>query len=416
MTYGQGYESGNGWHPPPDPEPTLYGRRRPPDGEADPGRDQPYRGHRAAEEDSWPPLTDRYVPRPHTGTARVPPPESPPRPEREQGLHPMAPAPDTGNWEVPRPPAHIGFPPSTGGFATGGGVASGGFPAPVDPLERTHWRDPDPVPQQWDEPDLDLPDRRRRTGESGFDRAARHGEAVAPPRRRGSPWLTALGLLAVAVLVAVVAAGGYFMFVGRGPAGPADTGPKQHDISNRTADPAPLTEAEVFPAPTVATGYQMLKAQATNDCKTAAVGEPVKMLAIQDCTQVVRAALLSADKVYVVTAGVFNFGTQVNAEQASESIRSSVGAQKGRFTGYNLGSPPSDVYARAPTQLGWDVRGHFLAFCVIARVDAKAIGDADPGLHQIIDELVEKYLINTVLQARVTPPSPAPSGAKPSGK
>jgi hypothetical protein len=302
------------------------------------------------------------------------------------------------------------WPPSNGGFATGG------FPGPVEPMERPDWpeRDPAPVPPRWGEPELDLPDRRRRLADNAFDRAARHGER-GPGRRKGSPGLTALGLLAVAVLVAVLAAGGYFMFASRNP-DVADSGPKQHDISNRGADPAPLTEAEVFPASTVATGYQVLKVQAAADCKTAAVGEPVKMLAIQDCTQVVRAALLSADKVYVVTAGLFNFGTQVNAEQASESIRSSVGAQKGRFTGYNLGTAPSDVYTRAPTQLGWDVRGHFLAYCVIARADAKEIADADPAVHQIIDDLVEKYLINTVLQARVTPPSPAPSGARPSGR
>jgi hypothetical protein len=198
------------------------------------------------------------------------------------------------------------------------------------------------------------------------------------------------------------------MFGNHSPDAVAD-GPRHHDISNRRADPAPLTEAEVFPAPSVATGYQVLKTEALTDCKAAAVGQPVQMLAVQDCTQVVRAAVQSADQTYVVTAGLFNFGTQVNAEQASDSIKDSVGAQKGRFTGYNLGAPPTDVYARAATQLGWDVRGHYLAYCVVARADAQAIPANDPTVHKIIDDLVEKYLIGTVLENRVSPPSVAPS-------
>src|SRR6266516_3421452 len=259
MTYGHGQEPGNGWPPPSDPEPTLYGRRRASE------EDEPDRSHhprRSADpepERSWPPLTDRYGPRPpgregHTGSARVPPPE-PRRPERPQGLHPMAPPTDNGSWGPARPHATGSFPApnSTSGFPAAPPHQTNSFPssggmAPVAPMERPGWpgRDTAGVPPHWGEPDLDLPDRRRRPGESSFDHPARHGDG--PPRRPKSPlWLTALGLVAVAVLVAVFAAGGYFMFANRGP-GPADSGPKLHDISNRTADPAPLTEAEVFPA------------------------------------------------------------------------------------------------------------------------------------------------------------------------
>jgi hypothetical protein len=284
----------------------------------------------------------------------------------------------------------------------------------MEPMERTSW--PGSVPQQWsapqDEPDLDLPDRRRPRS-LGYDREARHGQAGPPPPPKAAPWQTALGLVAVVVLVAVCAAGGYFMFSDRGPASAQVPGaPKPHDISNRRSDPTPLSVAEIFPAATVATGYQVLKSEVLADCKGAAVGQPVQMLAVQDCSQVVRAALLSADGAFVVTVGMFNFGTQVNAEQASDSIRDSVGTQKGRFTGFNLGTPPSDVYARAATQLGWDVRGHFLAYCVVARADAQAIPSGDATVHKLIDDLVEKYLIGTVLQARVAPPSLAPSSPK----
>ncbi len=432
MTYGRGYEEpADGWPPPSDPEPSLYGRRRGSERADDDGfrafepvapppvPEPPYRPRRSAEPEEGGPLTDRYVPRPSgregvTGTmwqstgdingrvpSRVPEPVEPMDRPTGRFSVPAPPSPSPRPYPTPAPPPHL-----AGGY-TGGGLV------PMEPMERV--ARPGAVPQQWhtptDEPDLDLPDRRRaRFGT--YDREARHGQSEAVPPPRTTPWQTALGLLAVVVLVAVCAAGGYFMFSDRGPGSSASAGagaPKPRDISNRRADATPLTEPELFPAPTVAAGYQVLKTQASTDCRTAAVGQPVQMLAVQDCSQVVRGALLSADHVYVLTVGLFNFGTQVNAEQASDSIKDSVGAQKGRFTGYDLGTPPTDVYARAATQLGWDVRGHYLAYCVVARADAQAIPAGDPTAHKIIDDLVEQYLIGAVLQARVSP-SPLPSG------
>src|SRR5438045_3685845 len=178
----------------------------------------------------------------------------------------------------------------------------------------------------------------------------------------------------------------------RSPAPP----PPPHDIGNRQVDPGPLTEAELSPAPA---GYQVIKTQALPDCKTVAVGEPVKVLAMAGCTQVVRATVLSADKGYVATVGLLNLDSQTGAQQANEAIRTAVGTQKGRFTGYAAGGP-SDVFGKAATQLGWDVRGHFLGYCVVARADGTAL-DNDAHARQIIDDLVEKYVIGTVLQRRV---------------
>jgi hypothetical protein len=420
MTYGHGYEPPDGWPPPSDPERTLYGRRRASEDE-EPHPDPEYRPRRSAEPEDGGTLTDRYVPRPSgrestgtiwqstgdTGVSRVPSP-SPQPPERPSGRFPTVPPmptspprPQPHPHAVPGPPAHLdprGYP--------------GGALQPMEPMERSHRTGQ--VPQQWhvpdDEPDLDLPDRRRPRSLGSFDREARHGHDAPPPPPKAAPWQTALGLVAVVVLVAVCAAGGYFMFSDRGPASAGvSSAPKPHDISNRRSDPTPLSAAEIFPAAAVAGGFQVLKSEALADCKSAAVGQPVQMLGVQDCSQVVRGTLISADNGYVVTVGMFNFGTQVNAEQASDSIRDSVGAQKGRFTGYNLGVPPSDVYARAATQLGWDVRGHFLAYCVVARADGQPIPSGDAAVHKMIDDLVEKYLIGTVLQARVSPPSPSTS-------
>jgi hypothetical protein len=229
--------------------------------------------------------------------------------------------------------------------------------------------------------------------------------------------LTVVGVLAVAVLAGVCAAGGYIMFthpdVGDVAAGAPPAQPKPHDISSRQADPAPLTEAEIFPAPAVAPGgYQVAKTQA-GDCAGVAVGEPGKVLAAAGCTQTVRAVLVSPDKVYVLTAGVLNLTSQDSAQQANDGLRVAIGAQKGRFTGFVVAGV-SDVFTKAATQLGWDARGHFLGYCVVARLDGRALDGTDPAARKVIDDLVEKYLLGTVIQARTAPatPSAPPSPAK----
>src|SRR5438874_4445700 len=69
MTYGQGYEPRDGWPPPSETEPTLYGRRRAP--EDDEAAEAP--AYRTAEPEGrtgtvWSSTGT------HTGAARVPPP------------------------------------------------------------------------------------------------------------------------------------------------------------------------------------------------------------------------------------------------------------------------------------------------------------------------------------------------------
>jgi len=335
-----------------------------------------------------------------------------PRPSSEPRWHDHRPAIP----ERPVPPP--GSPHQTGSYQTGShhhqtGPRPTGRAAPPGPAA---WQDnrplsgTGPVPAQWDgAPDLGLPDRRRHKTEGG----TRHGQRS----RRTPAWLTVLGILATVVLVGVCAAGGYIMFTDRTPADTATAAPpaqpKLHDISSRQVDPAPLTEVELFPAPAPA-GYKLVKTEAA-DCRGAAVGEPVKLLATAGCTQMVRATLISGDKGFVVTAGLLNLDTQAAAQQANDGIHAAVGAQKGRFAGLVVPGV-SDVFARVATQLGWDVRGHYLAYAVVARMDGKALDGTDPTARQIIDDLVEKYLIGTVLQARVSPPSPVPPASAPAAK
>jgi hypothetical protein len=262
----------------------------------------------------------------------------------------------------------------------------------------------------YDAPGYDVPDREAL------------GRPERPGRSRPPTWMTALGITAVAVLVAVLVVGGYVIFTGTGSGTGAAGGPKPRDISTQQVDPPPLTEAELFPAATVTVSvgstsraYQVQKPQLVPDCKGVAVGDLAATLVAPNCTQVVRATLLTADKTYVLTAGLVNLPAKTNADQLNTAIQTSVGAQKGRFTGYNAG-PPSDVFTRAATQLGWDVRGHYVAYCVVARADGKPIDTADQTAHQVIDDLVEKYLLGTVIQARVTPPPSSPATTKPSAR
>jgi hypothetical protein len=169
----------------------------------------------------------------------------------------------------------------------------------------------------------------------------------------------------------------------------------------------------------------VVKTEATADCKAAAVGDLPAVLASQGCTQVVRATLTSADKAFVVTVGLLNLRDQAGATAAEEAVKSSVTGGKGRFTGLATGGP-SDVIGKVATQLGWDSRGHFLAYAVVARADGTTIAAGDATVTKVINALVEDYLKGTVLQARVdarpssgpapTPGAPAGGGAKNSGK
>src|SRR6185503_14982454 len=92
------------------------------------------------------------------------------------------------------------------------------------------------------------------------------------------------------------------------------------------------------------------------------------LLATGGCSQVVRATLKSPNGQYLITAGVFNLTDEKAAEEAHNGVKPAVDGQRGRFTGMAAGTG-TEAIVRAPTQLGWNFRGHFLAYCVIARTD-----------------------------------------------
>jgi hypothetical protein len=62
----------------------------------------------------------------------------------------------------------------------------------------------------------------------------------------------------------------------------------------------------------------------------------------------------------------------------------------------------TESIVRAPTQIGWNMRGHFVAYCVVARTDGKTFGATDAYPTQIIFDVVGTYLLDSVIGARST--------------
>lgn len=244
-------------------------------------------------------------------------------------------------------------------------------------------------------------------------------------------WKAGLSILGVLVVLAVCGIGSYMIVVDeqKGVQAQANTGPKPTttpvDISSRQVDPKPLTAKEVFPERTIIVDPNQPDAvytldgnpQESNDCKSAAEGEVAKLLAEAGCSQVVRGTLKTPVDGYLVTGGIFNLETSVAADKAWGQIETIVKEEKGRFVGYVVTSDKATKpLALASSVVGWTVKGHYVAFCVVARTDSQAIADDDPYAKQIMFDIVQYYLQGKVLEERATDPidpSAAPS-AKPS--
>ncbi len=255
----------------------------------------------------------------------------------------------------------------------------------------------------------------------GAKQQRRPETAPAPTGARHSRrWMVTLTAVGLAVVLTVCGLAGYFMINNEGGKGDAPqagntaAATKPRDISTRDVDPAPLSEQEVFPAPQVTVGgsaYPVLKTQA-GDCQSAATDELAKLLGAGGCSQVVRATLKSPDGQFLMTMGVFNLKDDASATQASDSIKGTIDGQKGRFTGLVAGDA-TEAIVRAPTTLGWQPRGHFLAYCIVARADSKPIPADDEASKRIISDLVERHLRDSVIAARAvvsTSATPKPGG------
>jgi hypothetical protein len=267
-----------------------------------------------------------------------------------------------------------------------------------------------------------------RPGAAGRPGAQRRSSPVIDPVRVGPAhrphrWIAALSVLGVFLLVAACGLGTYFVVKDerKTPAqtrAGASATPQIRDISSRSVDAAPLTEAEVFPSNNIVAvanepAYQILKTQNSTDCKVGAADDLGRLLVDSGCNQVVRATMKSPTGDYLVTAGLFNLTDQNAADTAFKGVKPIIDAQKGRFVGMSVGAGTgTDAISRAPTQLGWNYRGHFIAYCVIARTDGQAFGATDPYPNQITFDIVETYLEGGIIGARATvPPAPTPAAS-----
>jgi hypothetical protein len=267
----------------------------------------------------------------------------------------------------------------------------------------------------WTPPLAEPKNRRPRTATTpaGDIKAA---AAAAKPAAGGRSRKT-MAIVAAVVAVVLVAGGiGGYLLLRSAPAQDKQAASKKadapppKDISTRDLDQAPLTQQELFPTPQIAVGpnnYQVLKAE-DGGCDTAATDDLAALLSQAGCSQVVRATLKSQDGQFVVTAGIFNLKDKPAADQAFNGIKPVVDAQKGRFSGLAAGEG-TDVIVRAPTTLGWQPEGHFLAYCIVARADGKPIPADDGPSKQLITDVVESHLRDKVIGARTVNPAARPA-------
>lgn len=242
-----------------------------------------------------------------------------------------------------------------------------------------------------------------------------------------SRWKKALSVLGVVAVLAVCAVGSFLMVVDeqKGNQAQANSSPPPTatpvDITSREVDPKPLTAAEVFPGTQIVIDpnkptevYTVIKPQVLTDCRAAASGEITKLITSLGCTQVVRGTMKSPNGAYLVTGGIVNLDTVASAEKAYEAIKPIVDDGKGRFLGYapdrQAKKSITKPLALASTHAGWNIKGHYLVYCVIARSDGEEIAVGDPFAKQILYDVIEFYLRGKVLEDRATDPI-APSGS-----
>ncbi|MGR6322163.1 hypothetical protein Q2K19_14845 [Micromonospora soli] len=176
------------------------------------------------------------------------------------------------------------------------------------------------------------------------------------------------------------------------------------DLDSRDTDQLALTAKEVFPGKALVTttgqpAYQVLKASSSGSCAVAATGEIADLLVRLGCNQVVRATLRSPDGQYLLTAGLLNLTDVASAQRARDRIRQLLDERQGRFRGLAAGNDTQAV-EQAAARVGWQVRGHYIAYCLVTRADGERISSTDTRAREILYDLIEVHLNRGVLERR----------------
>ncbi|RKN54652.1 hypothetical protein D7193_19235 [Micromonospora costi] len=241
-------------------------------------------------------------------------------------------------------------------------------------------------------------------------------EPAPVPRARGGGrlWQVLVGGAAVLVLLALCGLGAAALLADRTPdpqvtpsfqagANPS-TEPEPEDLDSRDTDQTPLSAKELFAGKELALtdgqpAYQVLKTQSSASCAVAATDEIADLLVRLGCNQVVRATLRAPDGTHLVTTGLFNLTDKASAERARDRIRQLLDERQGRFRGMEADAN-TEAIANAPARVGWQVRGHYLAYAVVVRTDGDAIKSGDPAVREILFDMIELHLNRGVLERR----------------
>ncbi|WP_225855300.1 hypothetical protein [Micromonospora noduli] len=259
--------------------------------------------------------------------------------------------------------------------------------------------------------------------------------SAEPPTRRGGGrlWQVLIGGAAVLVLLALCGLGAAALLIDRGEqpqsnptyqpnAAPTSAPAERLALDSRDTDQAPLTAKELFPGKELKLtdgqpSYQVLKTQSSGSCAVASTDEVADLLVRLGCNQVVRATLSTPDDSHLVTAGLFNLTDKVSAERARDRLRQLLDDRQGRFRGLTADDADgTDVLASAPARVGWQVRGHYLAYALVVRKDGAAVKAGDAKVREILFDMIELHLSRGVLQSRAdggtaAQPTTAPTGS-----
>ncbi|WP_433314152.1 hypothetical protein [Micromonospora chersina] len=328
-------------------------------------------------------------------TPSLPPPVRPTRPavEAARAPAPPVPTPAPSRPAPPREPAPVPQPtpaaPQPAPPAPQPTPAAAPRPAASAP--------PDPVVRTTDP--LDLPRARPADHRRGGGRAWQvliGGAAVL--------MLLALTGLAVAALLDDRTATPQAGQQSSPPAVEQSAAADGSDLNSRDTDQAALTAKEVFPGQQLVVtdgqpAYRVLKTHSSGSCAVAATGEIADLLVRLGCNQVVRATLRSPDGDHLLTAGLFNLTDVASAQRARDRIRPMLDERQGRFHGMAVGDD-TEAVATAAARVGWQVRGHYLAYCVVTRADGARISSDDSRARDILYDMIEVYLNRSVLERR----------------
>ncbi|MEU8312080.1 MULTISPECIES: hypothetical protein [unclassified Micromonospora] len=354
------------------------------------------------------------------GPSAVPPP--PAGPSRSRFPTPSLPPP-------PRPTAQPALPPA--GAAEQGGpdeqAADDRAPMPAPPAPAptpgrpAPPREPSPVPQPAPPMPAPVPAAaNRQTVPIPVGPTAR-AAAIEPPRTRraerrggGRFWQTLVGGAAVLLLLSLTGLAVAALLDERTAEPPAAQPTPQPtesstpsggtDLDSRDTDQASLTAKEVFPVKDLVVAdekpaYRVLKTQASTKCQVAATGEIADLLVRLGCNQVVRGTLRSPDGDHLITAGLFNLTDVATAQRVRDRIRPLLDARQGRFRGMAAGDG-TEAVEKAAARVAWQVRGHYVAYCLVTRADGERIPSDDATAREIMYDLVELHLNRGVLDRR----------------